>query len=254
VKAFENLYDLHNHLLFGVDDGAKNSDDTCKMLQDAVKNHVKVIVATPHMAAGMNLDKYSANFSIVEELALQYGIRVLRGAEYAVRRLPAEPPYVTLGGSKNGAVLADFRIPTFPPEFQYTLDNIFNDGHQLIIAHPERSFTENMIPELGELAGSGVIYQITAASLLGLCGRQAYQMSCFMLEKSWAKIIASDAHDSFGRPSLLQEAYQVIARKYGIAVAEVLQENARSLIEEPANRLQNMPLKKRLFNIGSWFR
>lgn len=254
MKEFRDLYDLHSHLLFGVDDGAKNSSDTSCMLQDAVRNHIKVIVATPHMAAGMEPDKYSANFSMVEKLASEYGIRVLPGAEYAVRELPAEPPYITLGGSKNGAVLMDFRRPSLPPGFQLTVDNIFNDDHQVIIAHPERSFPESMLSELEKLAESGVVYQLTAASVLGLNGRLACRMCWILLEKGWAKIIASDAHDADRRPNLLQEAYRVIARRYGMAAAEALQENARMVIEKTDSSLPCMPLKKRWFNIGAWFR
>ena len=40
----DGLYDLHNHLLFGVDDGAGNSAETEAMLRDAVNNKIKVIV------------------------------------------------------------------------------------------------------------------------------------------------------------------------------------------------------------------
>ena len=42
---------------------------------------------------------------------------------------------------------------------------------------------------------------------------------------------------------MLQDLYQVVARKYVTAASEVLQENARLLIEEPACGLQNVPLK-----------
>jgi len=55
--AAEGLYDLHNHLLFGVDDGAEKLEDTEAMLQDAVKNNIKVIAATPHMLPRTDMQK-----------------------------------------------------------------------------------------------------------------------------------------------------------------------------------------------------
>ena len=37
AEVIENLYDLHNHLLFGIDDGARNASDTEAMLKEAVQ-------------------------------------------------------------------------------------------------------------------------------------------------------------------------------------------------------------------------
>ena len=115
-EVIENLYDLHNHLLFGVDDGARNAADTEAMLQDAVKNRIKVITATPHMLPRTDMVKYEANLPEVVALAEKYGIKVLRGGEYNARSFPPEPPYIALGGGESGFVLMDFRMPSIPAE------------------------------------------------------------------------------------------------------------------------------------------
>ncbi|MBE6379824.1 MAG: hypothetical protein E7047_02715 [Lentisphaerae bacterium] len=253
-EVIENLYDLHNHLLFGVDDGARNAADTEAMLQDAVKNRIKVITATPHMLPRTDMVKYEANLPEVVALAEKYGIKVLRGGEYNARSFPPEPPYIALGGGESGFVLMDFRMPSFPPEFQLTVDNLFNAGYTLIIAHPERTFPESMLPELEKLAESGVVYQITAGSLVGKFGSDARKMGWKLLEKGWGKIIASDAHDDNKRPSYLLEAYNAVAHKLGPDAAVVLQKNARKVIEDPNAVLERVPVKKSSFNIFNWFR
>ena len=250
----DGLYDLHNHLLFGVDDGAGNSAETEAMLRDAVNNKIKVIVATPHMLPRTDMAKYEANFPVVADLAARYGIRVLRGGEYNARSFPAEPPYITLGGVENGAILMDFRMPTLPPEFQLCVDNIFNSNHSLIIAHPERTFPESMLPELERLFDSGVIYQVTAGSALGKFGREPQQMAFKLLEKGWAKILASDAHDNSKRPSMLLDAYKLIESRYGAEAAAVLQNNARTVVEEPDSALQAIPVRRSSWNVLNWFR
>lgn len=254
AEVIENLYDLHNHLLFGIDDGARNASDTEAMLKEAAANHIKVIAATPHMLPQTDMVKYKANLPEVVKLAEKYGIRVVPGGEYNARSFPVEPPYIALGGGESGFVLMDFRMPSFPPEFQLCVDNLFNANYTLIIAHPERTFPESMLPELEKLAESGVVYQVTAGSLLGKFGSSAQKMGWKLLEKGWAKIVASDAHDDHKRPSYLQEAYQSIAHKYGSEAAHVLQENARRVIEEPNAVLQSLPIKKSSFNIFNWFR
>ncbi|MBE6366647.1 MAG: hypothetical protein E7052_01895 [Lentisphaerae bacterium] len=250
--AAEGLYDLHNHLLFGVDDGAEKLEDTEAMLQDAVKNNIKVIAATPHMLPRTDMQKYEANFPEAAALAEKYGIKLLRGGEYNARSFPPEPPYIALGGGEQGAVLMDFRLPSFPPEFQLCVDNIFNAGYSLIIAHPERTFPESMLPDLERLFDSGVVYQVTAGSVVGKFGREPQRMAFKLLEKGWAKLVASDAHDDSKRPSLLLEAYNVIEKRYGAEAAAILQNNARNVIEEPSAPLQPIPVKRHGGGLFNW--
>ena len=53
---------------------------------------------------------------------------------------------------------------------------------------------------------------------------------------------------------MLLDAYKTVARRYGICAAEVLQLNARNVLENPGCMLERMPVRKRLFNIGSWLK
>ena len=253
MKEFEGLCDLHNHLMFGVDDGAENSSETEAMLLDAVKNNVKVIVATPHTLTEKDC-KYQEIFQLTESMAARYDIQLLPGAEYSVQHLPENPPYITLGGKANGAVLVDFKQPLITSDCQAAIDNIFSVDCKVIVAHPERSFPRNMLDDLNRLAELGVVYQLTAASILGVYGKQIRQMCWTLLENGWAKIIASDAHDSGQRANLLLDAYEIVARRYGRCAAEVLQQNARNVLENPGCMLERMPVQKRLFNLGSWLK
>ena len=252
-EKLTGLYDLHNHLLFGIDDGAQTLEDTEAMLKEAAENGITLIAATPHMLPRTDMVKYRANLPAVVETAEKYGIKVVQGGEYNARSFPENPPYISLGGGANGYVLMDFRMPSFPPEFQLCVDNIFNANYTLIIAHPERTFPESMLPELGRLAECGVVYQVTAGSLLGKFGAAAKRMAWLLLEKKWAKIVASDSHDVEKRPSYMQEAYQMIARKYGMQAALTLKENARKVIEEPTAMLEGIVAKRSFFSFLNWF-
>ena len=42
------MFDLHCHILPGVDDGAKDKKESEKMLRIAYKEGIRKIVATPH--------------------------------------------------------------------------------------------------------------------------------------------------------------------------------------------------------------
>ena len=241
------LYDLHNHLLFALDDGAKDSAETAAMLEDAARNNINVIVATPHAGATVDLAVWQERLNICSEMADQYGIKLLPGAEYNARHFPDAPPYLTLGGVKKGFVLMDFRLPSLPPEFTQCLDDIYNADHQLIIAHPERSFPESTFFELEKLVDAGVVFQLTAGSILGAYGRKIRSISWMMLEKNWAKLIASDAHDVLDRKNCLAAAYEAIEHHFGAAAAGVLKENAARVVEAPGDNLQKIPCRRKLF-------
>ena len=47
------LVDVHCHLLFGVDDGAKTPKDSVDMLEVAVGQGITDIILTPHYRHGM---------------------------------------------------------------------------------------------------------------------------------------------------------------------------------------------------------
>ena len=42
------MIDLHCHILYDIDDGAKTKEDSAALLHTAVQNEIKAIIATPH--------------------------------------------------------------------------------------------------------------------------------------------------------------------------------------------------------------
>lgn len=43
------MIDLHCHILYDIDDGAKTKEDSAALLHTAVQNEIKAIIATPHL-------------------------------------------------------------------------------------------------------------------------------------------------------------------------------------------------------------
>ena len=61
------MIDMHHHLIYGIDDGAKSFEGTEKMIEDAVKNQISVIVATPHITPGQEPFPYETFKARLEE-------------------------------------------------------------------------------------------------------------------------------------------------------------------------------------------
>jgi protein-tyrosine phosphatase len=55
------MIDIHAHILPGVDEGAKNWDQTLQMARLAVEDGITVMVATPHLYKGRSVDPSQLN-------------------------------------------------------------------------------------------------------------------------------------------------------------------------------------------------
>ncbi|MGL5153084.1 MAG: CpsB/CapC family capsule biosynthesis tyrosine phosphatase, partial [Clostridium sp.] len=53
------MVDLHSHILWGIDDGAKDREMTLQMLRQAEKSGTRTIVATPHYLR----DRYDVKYN-----------------------------------------------------------------------------------------------------------------------------------------------------------------------------------------------
>lgn len=137
------LVDIHCHLLYGVDDGAKTLDDSIAMLDVAAKSGVSDIILTPHYRHGMFAypgDEIRKHFLALEPEAAKRGITIYLGCEYHVnsqiidylekkRTLP-------LAGSEY--VLCEYAHDS---EAGYVLEQselLMRHGYVPVIAHIER--------------------------------------------------------------------------------------------------------------------
>ena len=53
VKARKTMIDIHCHLLYGVDDGAKTIEESVAMLEAAKEQGISAMILTPHYRHGM---------------------------------------------------------------------------------------------------------------------------------------------------------------------------------------------------------
>ena len=72
-KVVLTMIDIHAHILPGVDDGAKNWEQSLEMAHMAVKDGIRVMVATPHLFKGRTFNLSQLND---KELILQHAFEV----------------------------------------------------------------------------------------------------------------------------------------------------------------------------------
>lgn len=221
------MVDIHSHIVYGVDDGAKTIEDSVSMLEMAADAGTTDIVATPHSDLRYRYDSDLVAARIAE-LQARMGdrIRIHRGCDFHlfydnIENCRTDRSRFTINGHRYLMVeFADSQIPK-------TIANIFHDMIRNditpVITHPERNaLLMGRVNDLVAWVRAGCLIQVTAQSFTGRFGKSAQEGSRRLMRQNMVHFVASDAHDTEWRPPDMREPYQFIASEYGEHVAERL--------------------------------
>lgn len=223
-KGGRFVIDIHSHILFGLDDGARTEEETLEMARQAVQDGVSAIVATPHHRDGTYENPpevVRARCAEVQALLDRHQIplRVLPGME--IRARGDEISEFEMGrlltyNDKKRHLLLELPHDHAPRYVEQLVFDLQVAGYVPIVAHPERNREIARDPNvLYRWVRQGAMAQLTAASVSGKLGRKL-QKTCFtMIEHQLVHFVASDAHNAGSRGPILSEAYSVIEAKFG---------------------------------------
>jgi protein-tyrosine phosphatase len=224
------MVDIHHHLLWGVDDGAKDFETSVAMAKASAADGVTHVVCTPH-ANGEFEYTPEINRGKVQQLqerldADRVPLRVGLGCDFHlsydnVQEAKADPAKFSVNGL--GYLMVEIPDYGVPPGLTETFYELQLAGLTPVLTHPERNPTlQADHARLANWMRGGVLVQVTGDSVTGKMGRAAEKMAHALLAKRWVHFLATDAHNVSSRPPRLSEARKVVARKYGEAYAEAL--------------------------------
>lgn len=233
------LVDLHNHVLPGLDDGPTSELEAMLLIQNAAKNGVTHIVATPHHRNGLfnqdvNEIKNSIHLlnSMLQERKIP--VTILPGMEVHLHgefMEEFETEVLTLADSKK-YILIEFPTHNIPQFTESILYELQLKGFVPIIAHAEKNMEIRRHPKkLLNLVNKGALVQVTASSVSGANGNELKKFALKLCKHQMVHFIASDAHDVKKRPFLIQQAYIVIQQKLGKEMVKYFQRNANNVVD-----------------------
>ncbi len=208
-----DFVDIHSHSLWGIDDGAKNFDETVNMCFCAEDNETKTLFVTPHLiywdSAEELYDKREAKVQRLEEVLEEEGssLEIKKGFEILcddeIFEVKHFLPY-TLNESRYILIEFDFR-KTSEADVISWCEYLKSFGLIPIIAHPERyGFVIEDVTCLNRISDLGVLFQINAGSPAGMFGSAEAEIACAMLNNGYADFVGSDAHSLLRRnPDML---------------------------------------------------
>lgn len=235
------MFDLHCHLLPGIDDGSTDLAMSLQMARMAVDDGIRVTACTPHIYPGLYENTgpqiRAAVLALQAELDREgIPMRLVEGADVHLDHGLVE-------GIRSGRVptIAGSRYLLFepphhvaPPRLEETLFELLAAGIVPVITHPERlSWVEQHFDTFVRVAHRGAWIQVTAAALTGGHGRRPKYWAERFIGEGHCHLLATDAHHPTRRPPVLSEARDAAAALVG-------QEEARHLVDSrPAGILAN---------------
>lgn len=237
----EGIFDIHCHILPGVDDGSRSMKETLEMLNMEYEDGVRTIIFTPHYRREMfetDMEWIASAFRDTQKEAARMfpDLELYLGCEYHVNM---EMVSMLKSGERpamaNGRyVLAEFSGNT---DFYYMRERV----HELrrnrfypIIAHAERyACLRKKIENIDYLVDSGAYIQINAGSIIGEAGFSCKQFCKKLMRMDLIHFVGSDAHGTEHRKPNLGKCASYLKKKMGEEYARMLLEtNPRKIISD----------------------
>jgi protein-tyrosine phosphatase len=197
----DDYVDIHSHLLPGIDDGAKNIEESQFLITELRKIGFSQFITTPHIFSGVwdnTKEKITSNYqetlSLISDKSIDIKLNV--AAEYLLNdhflELLNRNEILTL---KDNYVLVEMSYINPPIQLYDIIFKLQVAGYIPILAHPERySFYHKSTDEYKKLKKSGCLFQLNLLSTVGYYGNEVMKTANFLLNNGMIDYVGSDVH------------------------------------------------------------
>lgn len=197
------MKDLHSHICFGIDDGAKTKEQSIKLLHILEAEGITDVMLTPHYIKDSiyNADNKKKQNILLELKKIckkeNINVNLYLGNEVYICdniiELIKENKIMTLNNTKY--ILVEFPLMYMDPNTKTILHNLLLEGYIPIVAHPERyEYLEKNIEYFEDLKKMGVRFQGNYLSLFNKYGKKPKRNLQKLLKKGIISLIGSDVH------------------------------------------------------------
>ncbi|MER3447687.1 MAG: tyrosine protein phosphatase [Candidatus Dadabacteria bacterium] len=234
------MIDIHCHLIPNLDDGPNSWEESLEMARIALRDGIRVAIATPHWIQGTKWEPNpDAIKKKVDELNKklrenEISLNVLPGMEVGISenlpRLVSSGEVLTLGGSRY--LLVETPFVSIPHGIEEIIFNLKVIGVYTVLAHPERNQEIQKDPKrILELTGAGAFIQVTSGSFCGNFGEKAKRCAIQFAKDGAIDAVASDAHSIEKRPPIITDGLRVLEELIGKDQTEELVANTYRFID-----------------------
>lgn len=213
------MTDWHAHILPAIDDGARNTAESLRLIESSAEQGITRITATPHFYAHENTlsgflkRRLFAWDEIREELPAN-APEILMGAEvYYFEGISRAEGMRELCIEGTDILLLEMPFMRWKSGvIREALDLNARDGIRVMLAHIERYTAYYKAAELDAMRREGVLIQTNAEFFLN---RRTRRRALEMFKKGAIDALGSDCHSMHERPPRLGEAFDVLRENLG---------------------------------------
>lgn len=203
VDYLEGIIDIHNHILPGIDDGAKNIGESIGLIKGFADFGVTHFIATPHIMHNYypnDPDTIKNALLLVRNELLQQKLKdvsIQAAAEHMIddnfESILESGKIMPLG---SNYLLVEMSYLQASINFGEALQKIREKGYFVILAHPERYlYLHSQMAKHKAYKKQGVLYQLNLLSLSNYYGKEVQQMTLKLLKKGLIDFVGSDVHN-----------------------------------------------------------
>ena len=220
----EGFADIHQHVLWGLDDGPADAAQMRALLEQDARQGIGLVCATSHadlrnhpLELSLYRERLAEANASCEERKLP--LRVVQGCEIrwcdSVCDALDAGRLLTLGETRH--VLVEFAHQTPLSEMVEATDRLYRAGYAPVLAHVERygALARHPGRALDARDEYGLIYQVNCDTVLRPLGWMQRRFVNRLLQERAVDALATDAHDTVRRPARMREAWQRVAEICG---------------------------------------
>lgn len=236
----KELVDFHIHILPGMDDGAKNSEESKKMLEMLVRQDVHTVCLTPHFypykeTQDTFLKRREQAFSQIRPFAEEMGVHFVLASETFFNDYLFHSEDITplcmKGNDGQNYLLTEMPFDSSFSEHTVKRLSRLIDTYSVnpVLAHIERyPKLVNDKKLIGRLIDMGCLMQINLSAF----GRGYFMKKRLLgyIAENMVHVVGTDAHNVEKRPPEYSEGVSVIQKALGEDSVRQLSRNAQQIV------------------------
>lgn len=241
----QGYFDIHTHILPGVDDGAGDMETALRMLTMEYEDGVRHIILTPHYMPSSRMEKnedrslkIKQTFKKIKEESKRLfpELNLYLGNELYYKSNVLEELDAKRANTMAGSdyILSEFSTGISYSELVKAARSYQHDGYQPILAHVERyQCLQGNLDRLRELKNMGCLLQMNTENFLEGFFSANKRFCTKAVREGYIDFLGTDCHNCETRKPTMKRAVQYLEKKIEKDELEVLlYKNPMKIIEE----------------------
>jgi len=203
IDYLEGFIDIHNHILPGIDDGAKTVEDSISLINEFSEFGVTKFIATPHIMNNYypnTPETINSSLQLLKDELLKRDLRHVSLEVSAEHMIDDNFESILEEGKvmpiRKTYLLVEMSYLQASINFDEAIKKVAKNRYFPILAHPERyMYLHNNFSKYHQYKKDGILFQMNFLSLSDFYGKEVQKKAIKLLEGELLDFVATDIHN-----------------------------------------------------------